>query len=78
MNDLENIPIFFVSAFIYTMTNPSEYLAKTLFLAYTVARFAHTFVYAVVVIPQPARGLSWMVGYAITGYMAITGLLHFL
>lgn len=78
LNDLENIPLFFVSAFAYTLTDPSEYLAKTLFVTYTIARFVHTFVYAIVVIPQPARGLSWMIGYAITGYMTVTGLLHFL
>lgn len=48
-----------------------------LFLAYTVARITHTFVYAVVVIPQPARGLAWMIGYAITGFMTVKSLLHF-
>ncbi|CAH1116791.1 unnamed protein product [Phaedon cochleariae] len=78
LNDLENIPIFFVSAFLYMMTSPTEYMAKTLFFAFTVARIVHSIVYAVVIIPQPARGLSFGIGFLITGYMALTTLLHVL
>nr|CAH7742254.1 unnamed protein product [Callosobruchus chinensis] len=78
LNDLENIPIFTVAAFVYLMTGPSAWLAKTLFLAFTVSRFAHTLVYAVVVVPQPARGLAFFVGFAITAYMAVHGAMHFM
>ncbi|XP_057662318.1 microsomal glutathione S-transferase 1-like [Diorhabda carinulata] len=78
LNDIENIPLFFVAAVIYILTNPTPSIAKMLFLVYTVARIAHTFVYAVVPIPQPARGISWFIGTAITGYMTITSLLHFM
>ncbi|XP_028147278.1 microsomal glutathione S-transferase 1 [Diabrotica virgifera virgifera] len=77
LNDIENIPLFFVTGLIYTLTNPAVYLAKTFFLAYTLARIGHTVVYAVVPIPQPARGLCWMVGYGITGYMAVVSLITF-
>lgn len=77
MNDLENIPIYMVASFGYMLTNPSAWLATTLFRTFAIARCLHTLVYAVVVIPQPARGLSWMVGYAITGYMAVQTVLHF-
>ncbi|KRT82963.1 hypothetical protein AMK59_4576 [Oryctes borbonicus] len=77
LNDLENIPIYFVASFGYMLTNPAPALALTLFRVFTAARFVHTFVYAVVVVPQPARGLSWGVGYFITGFMAVQTLLHF-
>ncbi|XP_023020559.2 microsomal glutathione S-transferase 1 [Leptinotarsa decemlineata] len=77
LNDVENIPLFFVGAFIYTLTNPSEYVAKSLFLAYTVARIVHTFVYAVYVVPQPARMLSFAAGNFIMSYMVIKGLINF-
>ncbi|GJQ78331.1 hypothetical protein Trydic_g22164 [Trypoxylus dichotomus] len=78
LNDLENIPIYFVASFGYMLTNPAPSLALMLFRAFTAARFIHTFVYAIVVIPQPARGLSWGVGYFITGFMAVQTILHFL
>uniref|UniRef100_A0A0A9XBA4 Microsomal glutathione S-transferase 1 n=1 Tax=Lygus hesperus TaxID=30085 RepID=A0A0A9XBA4_LYGHE len=74
LNDLENIPFFFVAAFAYMLTNPNPWLAINLFRAFTFARIAHTFVYAVVVIPQPARVISWGIGYAITIYMAIVSI----
>ncbi|XP_072386226.1 microsomal glutathione S-transferase 1-like [Diabrotica undecimpunctata] len=77
LNDVENVPLFFVIGLIYTLTNPAVYFAKTLFLAYTLARIGHTIVYAVVPIPQPARALCWMVGYGITGYMGVVSLLTF-
>ncbi|KAI4469068.1 microsomal glutathione s-transferase 1 [Holotrichia oblita] len=78
LNDLENIPIYFVASFGYMLTNPSVTVALNLFRAFTAARFMHTFVYAVCVIPQPARGLSWGIGYFITGFMAFQTACHFL
>ncbi|XP_066245961.1 microsomal glutathione S-transferase 1-like isoform X2 [Euwallacea similis] len=78
LNDLENIPIFFIVSLVYLTTNPSLFLASTLIQIFTVARFIHTFVYAVIVIPQPARALSWGTGYFITIYMAVCSLLHYL
>jgi len=71
LNDLENITLFFIIGYIYVLTNPAVGFATLLFRVYTIARIVHTFVYAVVVIPQPARALSWFVGYGITGYMAV-------
>jgi len=78
LNDLENITVFFIVSYVYLMTNPSITLATTLFRVYTIARIAHTLVYAVVVIPQPARALSWAVGYFITIFMAVKSIMHFL
>lgn len=76
-NDLENILIFFVAAFCYIMTNPSPALAVMLMRIFTVARIAHTIVYAVIVIPQPARAIAFFVGYFITAYMALMAILTF-
>lgn len=78
LNDLENILVFFVVALVYLTTNPSVFLATTLIRLFTVARLAHTFVYAIVVIPQPARALSFGVGYIITIFMAVSSILHYL
>ncbi|RZF41478.1 hypothetical protein LSTR_LSTR000192 [Laodelphax striatellus] len=66
LNDLENIPVFMVAALLYIATKPSYWLALNLFRTFTIARIIHTLVYAVVVIPQPARALAWVVGYAAT------------
>ncbi|XP_058818862.1 microsomal glutathione S-transferase 1-like [Topomyia yanbarensis] len=78
LNDLENILPFFVIGFLYTLTNPPVFLATNLFRLVAIARIAHTLVYAVFVIPQPARGLSWAIGYFISAYMAVHTLLKFL
>ncbi|KAJ3637539.1 hypothetical protein MTP99_000990 [Tenebrio molitor] len=76
-NDMENIYLFFVIAFAYVWTDPDPAWANLLFLLFTVGRIVHTFVYTIVITPQPARGLAWLVGYLITGYMAIKTLSHF-
>jgi glutathione S-transferase len=78
LNDLENILPFFIIGLLYTLTNPSPYIAKTLFMTVAIARIVHTLVYAVVVIPQPARGLSWGIAYGITIYMAVQTLIFFM
>ncbi|KAF2881626.1 hypothetical protein ILUMI_24569 [Ignelater luminosus] len=77
LNDLENIPIFFLVAFAYLLTDPDPTTALNLFRVFTLARFIHTFVYAIVVVPQPARGLAWVTGFLITGYMAVKAICHF-
>lgn len=76
-NDLENIPIYFVAAWCYLMTNPSTTFAIMLMRLFTISRVVHTFVYAVYVVPQPARGLAFFSGYFITGFMAIASMYHF-
>lgn len=71
LNDIENIPLFFVSAWLYLLTNPPVMLAVNLFRVYTLARIVHTVVYAVFVVPQPARAIAWGIGYAITAFMLL-------
>ncbi|XP_028147275.1 microsomal glutathione S-transferase 1 [Diabrotica virgifera virgifera] len=78
LNDLENIPLFFVAGLIYTFANPGAAGAKAIFVIYVVTRYLHTFVYTVVPLPQPARALSWSTGYIINIYMAMYSLIHFL
>lgn len=78
LNDLENIPVFLVAAGLYVLTNPCPTLALNLFRAFTAARITHTLVYAVVVVPQPARALSWFIGYGITGYILAQNVLSVL
>jgi len=78
LNDLENILPFITIALFYTLTNPTAFVAVNLFRVYTVARILHTFVYTVVVMPQPSRALAFTVGYAIKIYMAVQVILHFL
>jgi len=77
LNDLENIPVFLVASFAYILTNPSVLIASILFKFFTAARIVHTVVYAVWVIPQPARALAYFVGLFITIYMAVQGIIHF-
>ncbi|KAJ6638398.1 Microsomal glutathione S-transferase 1 [Pseudolycoriella hygida] len=77
-NDLENVLPFIAVGFFYTLTSPSLYLATQLFRAAAISRLLHTFVYAIVVIPQPARALAFAIPLGITGYMAVTTVLYFL
>jgi len=76
-NDLENIPPFMIIALAYLFTNPSYNVASNLFRLFTASRFFHTLVYAVFIVPQPTRAILFWIGYLITGYMAIQGLLIF-
>ncbi|XP_060663867.1 microsomal glutathione S-transferase 1 isoform X1 [Drosophila nasuta] len=70
-NDLENILPFFIVGLLYTLTNPSAFIAINLFRAVGISRIVHTLVYAVVVVPQPARALSFFVALGATAYMAL-------
>lgn len=77
LNDLENIPLFIIVCFGYLLTSPNVYIATNLIRLFVASRIIHTIVYAVVVLPQPARGLSWFAGFATTIYMAIQVILSF-
>ncbi|CAO1411876.1 unnamed protein product [Diamesa hyperborea] len=76
-NDLENILPFFTAGFFYVLINPSPIIAINLFRAAAISRIIHTFVYAVYVVPQPSRALSWLVCFLITGYMSVTAAVFF-
>ncbi|XP_062548631.1 microsomal glutathione S-transferase 1-like [Armigeres subalbatus] len=78
LNDLENILPYFVIGFFYILTNPDPVIAANLFRTVAVSRIAHTLVYAVVVIPQPARAIAWLIPYATSFYMAFKTIVFFL
>lgn len=69
LNDLENIIPFLFAAFFYMLTNPAEKLARILFQVAAISRIIHTIVYTIIIVPQPARGVSWATHYSITIYM---------
>lgn len=75
---MENILPYLSVGLFYVMTDPNQMVATILFRVATVARFVHTFVYAVYVIPQPARALSWAVHVMITLYMAFMCVIYFI
>ncbi len=68
MNDLENILLFLTIAFVYFGTGPSLGCAKFLFRLFTAARFMHTLVYVVFVIPG-VRGLAFSCGIIANFYI---------
>lgn len=68
---MENILPGFIIGFLYVLINPSALFASLLFKVAAIARIFHTIVYAVVVIPQPARALAFFVHYFITIYMGL-------
>ncbi|XP_045460986.1 microsomal glutathione S-transferase 1-like [Harmonia axyridis] len=78
LNDLENIPLFFVAAFIFCLTGPSLAWATLLFKTFTYTRIVHTLVYAVYPVVQPTRMIVWTIGYLIIGYMASSSVLYFM
>ncbi|XP_055298547.1 microsomal glutathione S-transferase 1-like [Sitodiplosis mosellana] len=78
LNDMENILPFLSVGLFYVLTDPNEMVALWLFRVTTVARFAHTFVYAIYVIPQPARAICFFIHFAITLYMAFMCIIYFI
>ncbi len=75
-NDMEGIYLHLIISGLYTMTNPEPRLAQKLFGLYTMSRLAHTIVYCWK-IRQPARGISWFVGYGIDIYITAKVITHF-
>ncbi|MCI4389131.1 hypothetical protein PGIGA_G00094380 [Pangasianodon gigas] len=68
-NDLENIIPFVLVGLLYTLTGPELSTALLHFRLFVGSRFFHTIAY-VTPLPQPSRGLSWMVGMGTTFSMA--------
>ncbi|XP_046678496.1 microsomal glutathione S-transferase 1-like isoform X2 [Homalodisca vitripennis] len=77
LNDLENIPIFLVTGFLFILSDPDVVVALMFFRLYTLARLVHTFVYAVYVVRQPARAIAFGVGQLITLIMIIMIIVKF-
>lgn len=69
------MPYLFVGL-CYVLTGPSAATATLLFKVAAIARIVLTIVYAVIVIPQPARVIACFIHYLITLYMAVSVLLY--
>lgn len=78
LNDLENIPAFWVLGALYVTTGPVAAWATLLFRAYTLGRILHTIVYAVVPLPQPARAIAFVVPAFISFYMGLQVILYYI
>lgn len=78
LNDLENIPAFWILGALYLTTNPAAAWATLLFRVFTLGRILHTIVYAIVPLPQPARALSFSIPYFIMWYMGFQVIVYYL
>ncbi|KAM6985700.1 microsomal glutathione S-transferase 1-like [Aplochiton taeniatus] len=68
-NDLENIIPFVLIGLLYSLTGPDLSTALFHFRVFVGSRFCHTVAY-VCSLPQPSRGLPWLVGVVVTLSMA--------
>lgn len=78
LNDLENIPAFWVLGALYLTTGPVAAWATLLFRVYTVGRILHTVVYAIIPLPQPARGIAFGIPALISFYMGAQVVLYYI
>lgn len=77
LNDLENIPAFWILGALYLTTGPAVAWATLLFRLYTAGRILHSIVYAVVPLPQPSRAIAYGIPYIITLYMGTQVVLYY-
>ncbi|XP_059843591.1 microsomal glutathione S-transferase 1-like [Hypanus sabinus] len=68
-NDLENIVPFIGIGLLYTLTGPNLTTALLHFRIFVGSRIFHSIAY-LLPLPQPSRGLSWIVGLITTFSMA--------
>jgi glutathione S-transferase len=73
LNDLENLPYFFVAGLVYVFTQPPLLFAQVLFYGYVLTRFAHFAAY-VTAQTHDVRASLWTPGSLILIYMSVTGL----
>jgi glutathione S-transferase len=77
LNDLENIPVFWVLGALYLTTNPVAAWALLLFRTFTAGRIIHTIVYAIIPMPQPTRVIAYGIPHLITMYMGVQIILYY-
>jgi glutathione S-transferase len=73
-NDLENVPFFLASGFLYILTQPSLALAQWLLYGYVVSRLLHFAAYFTGQI-HDIRAATWTIGSLILIYMTVRTLL---
>jgi glutathione S-transferase len=69
LNDLENVPFFVTTGFLFLFTHPSLAEARWLFYGYAASRFAHLAAYLTAQI-HDLRAALWTPGSLILIYMA--------
>ena len=74
MNDLENLPYFFVAGLLYVFTDPKLWLAQCLFYGYVATRLAHFAAYLTAQ-THDLRATLWTPGSLILIYMSVMVLL---
>jgi glutathione S-transferase len=74
MNDLENLPFFLVSGFLYVLTEPSLLLARLLLYGYVASRLLHFAAYFTGQ-THDMRATLWTVGSLILIFMTVKTLL---
>lgn len=78
LNDLENIPVFWILGALYLTTSPEAWLAQLLFRLFAGFRILHTYVYAVNPLPQPSRAIAFFIPYVINWYMGVQIIMYYL
>ncbi len=68
LNDLENLPYFLVSGFLYILTEPSLLVAQILLYGYAVSRFLHFAAY-MTARTHDTRATLWTIGSVILIFM---------
>jgi glutathione S-transferase len=69
-NDVENVPFFLISGFLYVLTAPPLWLAVALFYGYAISRFAHFGAYYTAQ-THDLRATLWTVGSLIIVFMSV-------
>ncbi|KAJ2946388.1 hypothetical protein O0L34_g12432 [Tuta absoluta] len=78
LNDLENIPAFWVLGALYLTTGPVAAWATLLFRVYAIGRILHTIVYCIVPLPQPSRALAFAIPLFIKFYMGFQIIMYYI
>jgi glutathione S-transferase len=74
LNDLENLPYFLVSGFLFVLTGPSLLLAQILLYGYVVSRLLHFAAYASAR-SHDTRATFWTIGSLILVFMTLRTLM---
>jgi uncharacterized MAPEG superfamily protein len=72
-NDLENIPAFWIAAFLFAATGPALWLAQVLMYGFVAARAAHAVAYATAA-SHEIRATFFTIGSLSVVYMALHAL----
>ena len=69
-NDLENVPVFLIAGFLFTMTQPALWVAQALMYGYVVSRILHAFALGTAK-THDLRATFWTIGSVIVIGMSL-------